>query len=68
MSNPVHKKVEIVGTSSKSVSDAIETAVAKASDSLRHLEWFEVEEIRGRIANAKVDQYQVTLKVGFKLD
>jgi flavin-binding protein dodecin len=68
MSNPTHKKVEVVGTSDKSYAKATENAVAKASESLHNLEWFEVSELRGRIKDGKVDQFQVTLKIGFKLD
>ncbi len=47
---------------------ATRNAVAKASESLHNLEWFEVGELRGRIRDGKVDQFQVTLKIGFKLD
>ncbi len=68
MSNPTHKKVEIVGTSSESYAKATQNAVNKASESLHNLEWFEVVEMRGRIKDGKVDQYQVSLKIGFKLD
>lgn len=68
MSDQVYKIVEIVGTSDKSISLAIENAIAKASDSLRHLGWFEVVQMRGNIADGKVNRYQVTLKVGFTLE
>jgi dodecin len=68
MSDPVYKVVEIVGTSDKSISMAIENAIAKASGSLRHLGWFEVVQMRGNIADGKVNRYQVTLKVGFTLE
>jgi flavin-binding protein dodecin len=68
MSGPVYKIVEIVGTSEKSISMAIENAVAKASGSLRHLGWFEVVQTRGNIEDGKVKRYQVTLKVGFALE
>ena len=68
MSNPTHKKVEIVGTSSESYAKATQNAVSRASESLHNLEWFEVVELRGRIKDGKVDQYQVSLKIGFKLD
>ena len=63
-----HKKIEIVGTSSESYSQATSNAIAKASESLHGLEWFEVTEMRGRIREGRVSQYQVSLKVGFKLD
>jgi dodecin len=68
MADPVYKVVEIVGTSDKSVSAAIENAIAKASGSLRHLGWFEVAQMRGNISDGKVKLYQVTLKVGFELE
>jgi flavin-binding protein dodecin len=68
MSEPIYKVVEIVGTSETSISKAIENAIAKASGSLRHLGWFEVMQMRGNIADGKVHQYQVTLKVGFTLE
>lgn len=64
----VHKKIEIVGTSPKSFADAAATAVARAGKSVRNMEWFEVTELRGRIDGSKIDEYQVTLKVGFKLE
>jgi flavin-binding protein dodecin len=68
MSESVYKVVEIVGTSEQSISKAIDSAIAKASGSLRHLAWFEVGQIRGSIADGKVHRYQVTLKVGFTLE
>jgi len=68
MSDPTHKKVEVVGTSSESYAQATRNAISKASESLHNLEWFEVGELRGRIRDGKVDQFQVTLKIGFKLD
>ncbi len=68
MANPVHKKVEVVGTSEKSFSDAVSNAIEKASQSLHGLEWFEVGELRGRVGKNKVKQFQATLKIGFKLD
>jgi flavin-binding protein dodecin len=68
MSERVYKKIEIVGSSSESVSAAIEQAVAKANRTLHSLDWFEVSEVRGRIQDGKIADYQVTLKVGFRLD
>lgn len=66
-SDHVYKKVELVGSSTDSVTDAIETAIARADKTLKHLEWFEVEQIRGHISDGKVGHYQITLKVGFRL-
>ena len=68
MSDTVHKKIEVVGTSGESFAKAVASAVAKASESVRNLEWFEVTELRGRITGDKIVQYQVSLKIGFKLD
>ena len=59
---------EIVGTSEKSIEDAIESGVATASKSLRHLDWFEVGNIRGHLNNGKVAHYQVTLRIGFRYE
>jgi len=68
MSDHVYKKIEIVGSSRTSVEDAITNAIASASKSLDHLEWFEVQSVRGHIENGAVGHYQVTLKVGFRLN
>lgn len=68
MSGTVYRKTEIVGASETSVSDAIETAIARATKTLRNVDWFEVGEIRGQVKDGKVAQYQVTLKVGFRLE
>ncbi|KIQ00962.1 dodecin domain-containing protein [Pseudomonas daroniae] len=62
-----YKKVELVGSSSTSIEDAISNALAEASKSIRHLEWFEITETRGHIADGAVAHYQVTLKVGFRV-
>lgn len=68
MSGTVYRKSEIVGASETSVSDAIETAIARATKTLRNVDWFEISEIRGQVKDGKVAQYQVTLKVGFRLE
>ncbi len=68
MSNHVYKSVEITGSSPEGVTQAIDRAVTKASQSLRGLDWFEVTEIRGYIDEGAVAHYQVTLKVGFRLE
>jgi flavin-binding protein dodecin len=64
----VYRKTELVGSSSESLTNAIETAVERASRTMRNLEWFEVSEIRGHIQEGKVAHYQVTLKVGFRVE
>lgn len=68
MSNHVYKVIEVAGSSPTSIEDAIQNAVAMASKSLRNLDWFEVIETRGQIANGKVAHYQVVMKIGFKID
>ena len=68
MSDHVYKKIEIVGSSKKSVEDAINNAIASAARSLDHLDWYEVQNVRGNINNGAVEYYQVTLKVGFRLN
>jgi hypothetical protein len=68
MADHVYKVVELVGTSKDSVTAAIDTAITKAAATLRHLDWFEVEHIRGHIDSGKVAHYQVTLKAGFRLE
>jgi flavin-binding protein dodecin len=64
----VYRKTELVGSSATSLSDAIETAIARASKTLRNVEWFEVSEIRGQVQDGKVGHYQVVLKVGFRVE
>ncbi|HEX6100302.1 MAG TPA: dodecin [Thermoanaerobaculia bacterium] len=66
--NKIYKLVEIVGTSEESFAKAVSAGVERASETLRNLDWFEVTELRGRVANGKVSQYQVKMKVGFRLD
>jgi dodecin len=68
MANHVYKSVEITGTSPEGVSQAIDGAIDKASQTLRNLDWFEVMSVRGQIADGKVAHYQVTMKVGFRLE
>ena len=68
MENHVYKKIEITGTSEVSIEDAIEQAVAKASQSVKNLRWFEVMDTRGAINEGKISQWQVTLKIGFTLE
>jgi len=66
--NQTYVKTEVVGSSSKSVSDAIESAISTASRSLRNLDWFEVVDVRGSIRDNKVANYQVTLKLGLRYE
>jgi len=62
-----YKKIEIVGVSEKSFAEATRNAVAKASRTIRNLNWFEVTEMRGLIEKGKVKEFQVTMKIGFRL-
>jgi len=68
MSNHVYKLVEVVGTSTTGTDDAIRNAIETAARTLRHIDWFEVVETRGHVADGKVDHFQVTLKVGFRFE
>jgi len=68
MSAHIYRVTEIVGSSPESLQQAIRNGVARASQTLRNLEWFEVSEIRGQIADGAVAHFQVGLKVGFRLD
>ncbi|HWN19204.1 MAG TPA: dodecin [Gemmatimonadales bacterium] len=68
MSDHIYKTIELVGSSSQGVEDAVQKAVAKASESLRNLRWFEVLETRGHIEGGRVMHWQVTLKIGFTLE
>ena len=68
MSDHVYKKIEVVGSSTAGIEEAVKNAIAKASQTLRNLRWFEVVETRGHIEEGKVAHWQVTVKVGFTLD
>ena len=68
MQDHIYKVVELVGSSEKSIEDAIGQAITRAQQTLRNLRWFEVTQTRGNIENGKVAHYQVTLKVGFTME
>lgn len=68
MSDHVYKKIEITGTSSTSIEEAVQNAISRASQSVHSLRWFEVIETRGDIAEGNVQHWQVTVKIGFTLD
>ena len=68
MSAHTYKMVEIVGSSTDSIDDAIRGAIAQASITLRNLEWFEVVQTRGHIVDGKVAHFQVHLKIGFRVE
>ena len=62
------RKIEVVGASKKSLTDAIKVAVARAAETVKNMSWFEVVEQRGAIREGKVAEYQVTVKIGFRVD
>ena len=68
MSDHVYRLSEIVGSSRTSVDDAIRNAIRKAAQTVRNIEWFQTEEIRGQVVEGDVAYYQVTVKVGFRVD
>jgi dodecin len=68
MQDHIYKVIELVGSSDTSIEDAIRTAISRASETVRHLRWFEVVQTRGHVENGKVSHYQVTLKVGFTME
>lgn len=68
MSSHTYKVVEIVGSSPNGTDDAIRNAIAEAGKTLRHLDWFEVVQTRGHLVDGKVGHFQVTLKVGFRIE
>ncbi|ART54269.1 hypothetical protein CBP36_15905 [Acidovorax carolinensis] len=67
MSKHVYKTLELTGSSPSGIEDAVSTAIAKASETVRNMQWFEVVETRGHIHEGKVAHWQVTIKVGFTL-
>ncbi|GAA3526588.1 dodecin [Zobellella aerophila] len=68
MSSHVYKLIEVAGTSPLGYDDAIKQAVAKAAETVDHLDWFEVMEMRGHIKDGQIAHFQVVLKIGFRLD
>jgi flavin-binding protein dodecin len=68
MSDHIYKVIDVVGSSSESIEDGIQKAVSRAHDSIDHVEWFQVDEIRGHVVDGKVGHYQVVLKLGFRLN
>ena len=68
MKDHVYKIIQLAGSSDKSIEDAVQTAIQRASKTLKNLRWFEIVETRGHIENGRVAHYQVALKVGFTLE
>ncbi|MGJ0490945.1 dodecin [Methylobacter sp.] len=67
MTDHIYKKIELTGSSTVSMQNAIENAISKATNTLHDLRWFEVVETRGNIENGKIAHWQVTIKIGFAL-
>jgi hypothetical protein len=68
MSDHVYKTIELVGSSTKGMEDAVQKAIAKASETVRNLRWFQVLDTRGQVEGGRVAHWQVTLKIGFTLE
>ena len=68
MANHTYKQIELVGSSPKSIEDAVSGAISKASQTIHNMRWFEVLSTRGHIDNGTIDHWQVTIKIGFTLD
>lgn len=68
MTNHVYKSVELTGSSPDGVQNAIETAIARANDTIRNIRWLQVTQVRGQVEDGKVAHWQVTMKLGFTLD
>ena len=68
MPDHVYKTIELVGTSTKGMEEAVQKAIAKAAETVRNLRWFEVVDTRGHIENGRVAHWQVTVKLGFTLE
>lgn len=68
MSNHTYRLSEIVGTSTTGIQDAIANGVGRAAETIRHIDWFEVTEIRGQLKNGQIEHFQVGMKIGFRLE
>jgi len=68
MPNKIYKHIELTGTSNTSIEDAVQSAIARASKSVRNIRWMQIIETRGQVDEGRVVQWQVTLKAGFTLD
>jgi flavin-binding protein dodecin len=68
MTNNTYRVTEIVGTSHEGIDQAIRNGIARADQTLRNLDWFEISQVRGQIENGRIEHYQVCMKVGFRLE
>lgn len=68
MTSRTYRLTEIVGTSPEGIDDAIRNGVSRAGKTIRHIDWFEVEQVRGYVRDGQVDHFQVSMKIGFRLE
>jgi flavin-binding protein dodecin len=68
MSNHVYKLLELTGSSSEGIEDAVSRAIAKANETIRNIHWFELTDTRGHVVDGKIAHWQVTLRLGFTLE
>ncbi len=68
MSDHVYKQIELTGSSTSSIEEAIANAISRASKTVHNMRWFQVVDTRGHVENGKIEHFQVTMKVGFTLD
>jgi flavin-binding protein dodecin len=68
MNDHIYKHIRLTGSSTVGIEDAVKAAIAKAHESVRHLNWFKVVETRGHVVDGQVSHWQVTIEVGFRLD
>ncbi len=68
MSNHVYKTIELTGSSTTGIEDAVQKAIARSAETVHNMRWFEVTDIRGHLVDGKVDHWQVSLKLGFTLE
>ncbi len=68
MSSHVYKQIELTGSSVTSIEDAVSTAIAKAHETVRNIQWFKVIETRGHVSEGKVQHWQVSIQIGFTLE
>jgi flavin-binding protein dodecin len=68
VANRTYRVTEIVGTSTEGIDAAVRNGIERAAETLRHLDWFEITEVRGHIRDGKVDHFQVGIKIGFRLE
>lgn len=68
MTSRTYRLTEIVGTSPEGIDEAIRNGVNRAAKTIRHIDWFEVEQVRGYVRDGQVDHFQVSMKIGFRLE